>query len=369
MNGWKSIVGLIVTSMLSASVWAQGNTCEEQLNAATAEFDAGRFYGVPTMLKPCIDKGFSREQRQRAFLLLTQTYLLLDDPIGADNSYLELLRANPEFLPDTALHQIDVVYLSKRFTATPIISWFVRIGGNVSPIEVISTINPSGTPVRNDYALKPGWQVGGGVDWNLTEKIALTGELNYSFTAYKKNQFKFPTQVPDEEEFYDKQNWVSIPFSIKYSDTKGQIRPYGFVGYAVSLLVTDKGQIQLSKRDSQGNSEAPVTLEESSPSLDFEDYRNRVNTSFFFGGGARYKLGINFLFAEMRYSFGLRNVVTETSTFDNAGPAVEYGHVDDYFRMDNLSVSIGFVKPMYKPRPVKKVKTKSVLRGLKKRTK
>ena len=34
MNVWKSIVGLIVTSMLSVPLWAQGNTCEEQLNAA-----------------------------------------------------------------------------------------------------------------------------------------------------------------------------------------------------------------------------------------------------------------------------------------------------------------------------------------------
>src|SRR5688500_4696541 len=103
MNIWKSIVGLIVTSVLSGSLWAQGNTCEEQLNAATAEYDAGRFYSIPSMLKPCLDKGFTREQRQRAYLLLAQTYLVLEDPIGADNSYLELLRANPEFLPDTAL--------------------------------------------------------------------------------------------------------------------------------------------------------------------------------------------------------------------------------------------------------------------------
>ena len=34
MNIWKTIVGLIVTSVLSASVYAQSITCEEQLNAA-----------------------------------------------------------------------------------------------------------------------------------------------------------------------------------------------------------------------------------------------------------------------------------------------------------------------------------------------
>jgi hypothetical protein len=366
MTFWRTIVGLIVTSVLiSAPVWAQENSCEEQLNAATAEFDAGRFHGVPAMLKPCIDKGFTREQRQRAFLLLTQTYLLLQDPIGADNSYLEVLRANPEFLADTARDQIDIVYLSKRFTAAPIFSIFGKIGGNIAPVNVIHTINPTGTPVRNDYSVRVGFQFGGGVDWNITEKIALTGEVNYALTSYKKNQLKFPAGEPDEEIFIDKQNWVSLPISIKYSDVRGDIRPYGYVGFAIHWLFNDKGQIDVFKRDESAG-EAPVIREESSPSLNFNEYRNKINRSFFIGGGARYKLGINFLFAEMRYNFGLSNVVSETSTFDSDGPAVTYGHVDDYFKLDNLSLSVGFVKPIYNPRKVKRAKTKSVLRGLKK---
>jgi opacity protein-like surface antigen len=369
MNGWKSIVGLIVTSMLSGSVWAQGNTCEEQLNAAAEEFSAGRFYGIPAMLKPCIDNGFTREQRQRAFLLLTQTYLLLEDPIGADNSYLEVLRANPEFLADTARDQIEVVYLSKRFTAAPIFSIFGRVGGNVTPVRVIATINPSGGPIRNQYALKPGWQISGGVDWNVTEKIAVTGEVMYSFTSYKKNQFKFPTGEPDEEEFNDNQTWLSIPISVKYSFTRGKFRPYAFAGYAVNLLLSDKGQIQIFKRDAQLGEDSPVTLEESSPSINFKSYRNMFNTSMFFGGGVKYKWGTDFLFAEMRYSFGLTNVVAEHSTFASAGPAIEYGHADDYFRLDNFSLSVGFMRPLYKPRQVKRVRTKSILKGIKKKQK
>src|SRR5688572_20961335 len=102
MRLYKSLVGSLILTCVSHVIFAQGNTCEEQLNAATAEFEAGRFYGISAMLKPCIDNGFTREQRKRAYLLLTQTYILLDDPIGADNSYLEVLRADPEFLADTA---------------------------------------------------------------------------------------------------------------------------------------------------------------------------------------------------------------------------------------------------------------------------
>lgn len=360
MRLYRSIVGgLIITCAIHASIFAQGNSCEEQLNAATAEFDAGRFYGIPSMLKPCIDNGFSREQRQRAFLLLTQAYLLLDDPIGADNSYLEVLRANPEFKADTARDQIDVVYLSKRFTAAPRFSLFGRIGGNVAPVKVITEISPSGLPAENDYKLGGGWQLALGVDWHISERVSITGELNYVFTSYKKNQIKWND---DLEEFIDKQNWICIPLSAKYTIlTTGQIRPYIFAGYSFDLLITDNAQVRTFKNDGE------ITLDESLPEESYYDYRNKANASFLIGGGAKYKMGLNFVFAEMRYNFGLTNIVIPPTTFD--GPAQTSGHVDDYFRLDNFSISIGYVKPLYKPRKVNRAKTKSVLKGIKKQGK
>lgn len=364
MRFYKAIlVGLLIVCAIHAGVFAQTASCEEQLSAAAAEFEAGRFYGIPSMLKPCIDNGFTREQRQRAFLLLTQAYLLLDDPIGADNSYLEVLRANPEFLADTARDQIDVVYLSKRFTAAPIFSISGRLGGNFSPISVISTINSSGEQdVDNKYRLRFGWQAAVGVDWHLSERIAVTAELNYAFTSYKKDQVKFNK---DLEQFIDKQNWLSVPLGVKYSFfVREKIRPYVFGGYAFNFLFSDKGQIQISKRD-QGEG----SLDESSPDLSFNAYRTKLNTSLFLGLGAKYKVGIDFLFAEMRYNAGLTNMVKPTSTYGSSSPAVEYGHVDDYFRINNFSISVGYVKPLYKPRKVKRVKTKSVLKGIKQQEK
>jgi opacity protein-like surface antigen len=345
--------------MLCAGVFAQGNSCEEQLNAATAEFDAGRFYGIPAMLKPCIDNGFSREQRQRAFLLLTQAYLLLDDPIGADNSYLEVLRANPEFLADTARDQIDVVYLSKRFTAAPVFSLFGRLGGNFAPVRVIQEIESTGGPSDNKYKLRIGWQAALGVDWHISERFAVTGEVNYAFTSYRKNQVKWND---DLEEFIDKQNWICFPVAAKYTIvTTGQLRPYVFAGYSFNLLFNDKAQVHISKNDGE------ITLDESLPEQDYNAYRRKANASFFVGGGTKYKVGLDFVFAEMRYNFGLTNVVVAPTTYN--GPAQEYGHVDDYFRLDNLSISVGYVRPLYRPRKVNRVKTKSVLKGIKKQSK
>jgi hypothetical protein len=368
MNIWKSIVGLIVTSLLSVSLCAQGNTCEEQLNAATAEYDAGRFYGISAMLKPCLDKGFSREQRQRAYLLLTQTYLLLDDPIGADNSYLQLLRANPEFLPDTALHQIDVVYLSKKFTADPVFSVYGKLGGNTSIARVINSLytsRSSAIPPKDDYKLMPGFQVGAGVDWNFFGQLSLTAEVNYLLTAIKRERSGIFGK--DMLESIDRQNWVTVPLLLKYTDNIGRIRPFGYAGYSVSYLLSDNLKVTYQNRDDNPDFDIGnfSTEEYESPSRKFRDARNLINQSVVIGGGIRVKTGLNFWFVDLRYSFGLNNLVKEDEVFSTA-EVDRSGHVDDFMRIDVLSLSVGYVFPQYNPRKLKKARTKGILRRIKK---
>jgi len=368
MNIWKSIVGLIVTSMLSVSLWAQGNTCEEQLNAATAEYDAGRFFNIPAMLKPCLDRGFTREQRQRAYLLLAQTYLLLDDPIGADNSYLELLRANPEFLPDTALHQIDIVYLGKKFTADPIFSIYGKIGGNTSIARVINSLytysSPS-FPPNDKYKLMPGFQMALGGDWNFYDRLSLTTELNYSLTVVKRQRSGIFGR--DFQESVDKQNWVTVPLMLKYTDNIGRVRPYGYVGYSVSLLLSDKMKIKYQNRDDNPDDVAGNISTEvyESPSRNYANARNSINQSIILGGGIRVKTGLNFWFVDLRYSIGLNNLVKEDEVFKTEEIA-RSGYVDDFLRIDVLSLSVGYVLPQYNPRKLKKARTKGILKRIKK---
>src|SRR5690606_23139680 len=120
INMRRRILGLIFCLQLFLCVGVYGQSsddCEIILNQAAEEVSAGHFLGVDSLLADCLKGGFTREQRQRAYLLLTQVYLLLDNPEKAEESYLELLRANPEFVTDPSRDPIDVVYLSKKFTS------------------------------------------------------------------------------------------------------------------------------------------------------------------------------------------------------------------------------------------------------------
>ncbi len=371
MNIWKTIVGLIVTSVLSASVYAQSITCEEQLNAAAAEFEAGRFYGIPGMLKPCIDKGFSNEQRQRAFLLLTQTYLLLQDPISAEDSYLKVLRANPEYETNPDVDPIDVVYLSKKFTAAPIFSLHFRVGGNTSVARVISSLHtytgPDVTP-DDTYSLRAGLQFGGGADWHITNLISLSGELNLISTSYRRTRsYIFGRDILEST---DQQTSLIFPLMVKYTHKNNSlIKPYGYLGYSLNLLLSDKLRVVSQNHDENPDPEVGNLTTETyvSPSRDFTGIRTRLNRSFVVGGGARLKKGLNYWFVDLRYAFGLSNIVN-TKTVYETEEIGRSGYVDDFLRLDNVSLSVGFVYPLYKPREVKKARTKGILRKIKKQT-
>jgi opacity protein-like surface antigen len=360
-----TIVGFsLLLAMASVRAVGQDN-CEQQLNLATEEYNAGRFYGIPAMLKDCIDGGFSKEQRLRAFLLLTQVYLLMDDPIGAEESYLKVLRANPEFETNPDQDPIELVYLSKKFTAAPIFSIYGKVGGNATLVRVIHEVLPSDGDrnLKTSYSLKPGWLVSAGADWHYNERISLNLEVNYSFTSYAKNQSNRFEQ--DNLEFIDRQSWLSFPLAIRYSDNIGKFRPYGMAGFSVNLLLNDRGDISIENRDAKADETGTSSEPAKSPTINFIDQRNRMNYSVFLGAGVRYKWKLDFLFAEVRYGFGLTNVVNGANIFSSQAMQ-QYGHVDDYFRLDNMSLSVGFVKPLYKPRKLKRSGGKSVLRNIKK---
>ena len=119
--------------------------------------------------------------------------------------------------------------------------------------------------------------------------------------------------------------------------------------------------------------------------MNYEFKRRNWNRTVIVGGGFRYKWGLHYLFADVRYSLGLSNLVDYSGAvydysysgsngeyIDNTGdPLVSSGtpvwrqsNADDFFRMDNLIISFGYQHQLYKPRELKKARTRSVFKKL-----
>jgi opacity protein-like surface antigen len=366
-------IGVVALLLLAALSYTNAqDECEVSLTRATEEFSAGHLYGIPAMLSDCLNKNQNDEWRQRAYLLLTETYLLLEDPLGAENSFLQVLHANPEYLTDANRDPIDLVYLSKKFTATPLFAFHATLGPNTSLVRVIHNVTVGGeSQTKQSYKLSLGWQLGAGIDYNYNSHITVSTGLNYVFTAFNHRTTNLFGPNKDIVELLDRQTWAVVPLTIGYGDDKGKFRPYAYAGYSLNFLLRDKGILNVYNRDTRQSIDQEQEAEELSsadnetPNLNLTDHRMRINASFLLGGGIKYKYKLNYFFVDVRYSLGVKNMANTENRYNSYSDGLPYPYVDDDFRLDNVAVSLGYVHPFYKPRKLKKAKTKSVLRGFK----
>ena len=363
---------LVIVSLVTGTrALAQGDTdCLTTLSHAESEFAAGRFYGIPGLLDGCL-KGnrFSNEEQVRVYMLLTQVYLLTDDHTSADAAYLKLLNANPEFVP-SELDPIDVVYLSKKFTSTPIFTPHLKAGGNISYQSIIRSQNVISTPDSSSvrHIPMPGWMLGGGVEWNYSDNlgVGLEGFLSQKrFRTTMDGLFK-----KDNESTEERQLWLDIPVYVRYAWSKGKIRPFAYAGGTVNLLLTAKVDESFNDREGNGNEGDQVTPV-SAPARKITYKRNFFNYSLVFGGGTKVKIGKDFIVVDVRFMPGMTNVVNRkyanyaSKDRDVLDPSLtQFGSMSDIFRVNNFSLSIGYVRPLYNPRKARSVRTKSVSRKI-----
>lgn len=337
-------------------------TCEETLNQAAAEFDAGRFYSLPAVLKACLEKGFTQEQRFRAYYLLAQAYLVLDDPIAAEDSYLKLLRENPEFVPNEKNDPIDLVYLSRKFTTRPRFTPHYRMGANISVPRVIYDVNTFSSDVSIDRTPQVGIQFGAGLDWNINDNWSIGTEANFATKSFSEIVLRVAKE--DKAEIIDRSTWLDVPILIKYSSDSGKWRPFAYAGFAMNLLLSSNASLTFT--DYTGNNLKPSE----GPDENLAYKRNFLNKSIVVGGGIKYKIGKDYIYADARYMMGLTNLtIPEKNYYKTDGTTLantvtEYQYTSDFFRLDNLSLSVGYIRPIYDPRKIKKLSAKGFFRKL-----
>lgn len=342
------LILLFTFASFATIAFGQGKDCEQTLSQATIEFEAGRFYGLPELLKPCLDNGFSKEQKIKAYILLTQSYLVLNDPVSADNSYLLLLKTDPEYVANPARDPIDVYYLSKKFITTPLFTPYFRAGFNTTLPRTIYTVKTSSVPSGKDHTYKIGYQLGAGLDWNIDERWSIGLGLAYSKKSFKTTTNNIGAGV--NTIFTEKQDWLDIPLFVKYQKDSGKFRPFGYIGISANLLFNTKLATEAIDYNSPGPNVQQISQ---GPDVNISYKRNFLNRSIVFGGGIKYKVGKNFLFADVRYQLGLNNIAKNpyTTSKGQFDPLVSnYPYASDFFRLDNLSLSFGYIKPIYDPR-------------------
>lgn len=340
------------------SVFAQ-DQCEIALSEAEDQYEQGKLYEIPGLIKSCIESGFTKEEKVRAYRLLTLTYLFLDYHGKADSTYLELLKLSPEFETNEELDPMEIISHDDKFTTKPIYYLtLAKIGVNFSYANVLLDYSISQSMDNSDkYGSLVGFNIGVGGEMVVYKNFHLGAELFFS----RKNLHLTDTHW----DFYTTNmdiihNELELPIMLKYNFFRGKVNPFVSAGVSPSFLVEStvqniEGVYRVSGVEGEPDEEFPV---QPRPEIGTTKMKNRFNYSFLLGAGINYKIGLNYFVLEARYSKGMLNVTDEKKRWREDLPEARdlkfpTGHVDDDFKLNNISFFIGFVRPLYKPRKIK----------------
>lgn len=327
--------------------------CAVALSEAEDKYDQGRLYEIPEMIQPCLNNGFSKEEKVRAYRLLTLTYLFLNYYNEADSSYLELLKLSPEYSINDELDPMEIINHHEKFTTRPIYYLTMgKVGINLSQSNVLIDYSISEASNGSEkYSSIVGFHAGFGAEMVLYNNLHLSGEffITRKSLHLKDTHWDFYTTNMDISH-----TEIELPIMLKYNFWNNKINPFVSAGISPSLLFESnvkkvEGVYLLS------DEEFPV---QPRPEISTTKLKNAFNYSLQFGGGINYKVGLNYIVFEARYSIGMLNVTNTKNRWRedfNEGRELKFpvGHVDDDFKVNNLSFFVGFVRPLYKPRKIK----------------
>jgi hypothetical protein len=341
---------LLLAVVLSGStIVANGqSTCAQTLRLAQSIYEQGRLNELPQLLQECLKSGFTTAEKVNAYKLLTLTYIYLEEPAMADQNMLALLRTDTEFKINDAVDPAEFVALYKTFRTYPIYRIGGKLGGVASQPSVVTAnyLNDG----RNSYQYNLGFSGSICAEIPLTRKLSkftVNPELSFQLLAFDGLNEKAKNAETDTAATTlatESEAWISLPVLVQYNlyqDKKKITNYFISAGLSADYLLSPSIRI-ISNRESS------AAVEENTFNL--SEQRNNFNIGALVAAGFKRKIGKGFLIAELRYKMGLKPMLTKADTYENQILVNDYHYVDGIFKLNTLTLSVGYVLNRYKPK-------------------
>lgn len=315
-------------------VWAQSN-CAQVLRDARNVYDEGKLHELPEMLNPCLRSGFTSEERIESLRLLTLAYIFLNEPQKAEQSMLNLLRNDPEFQVNESIDPVDFINLYNQFDVNPVFLWGFKAAALYNMVEA-TEINPFHEQEQypGTYPLSVGFQAGLTAEIFITEKISVFPEVMFAFRAYQwVHDSLYRGSNQSKTTVYETQ-WLRAGAVAKYKPEE-KIGLYILAGASFDYLLSASRLV-----------EGFVTT----PNSSINHLRHPFNTTAILGIGRPFRLGSNYLTLDLRYEYGIRQMLNKDNLSEDIGFAVSNGHGESNFRLHAVSFNVGFLIPRFNPR-------------------
>lgn len=349
---------LFLALILAAAFDGLAQNCAQTLRLARSTYDQGRLHELPALMKDCLDPkktdGFTKQEKVEAYKLLTMSYIYLEEPEKADSSMLLLLRTDPYFEPNPNVDPQEFLGLYKTFRTRPVFRVGIKFALNSSQPNV-SAFNPISD---GNASYSPGIGIGGGfiAELPISEKITINGEMLFVQRKFSNNSIStFPTGTGlvefSNSTGIENQSWLSIPITAQYRIVKKRFEPYVELGVSGDLLLNSTIQGEQRRVSNQSID---------SKSFELSSQREKVNISAVLGAGAKTRFASGYLFANVRYCYGLTKVNSPNSLYNSEDLLFDYKLIDGIFSINSVFFNVGYVQNFFNPKKIKRKRISSI---------
>lgn len=330
-------------------VCGQEKSCAYTLKEAQRLYQQGLIKDIPVMLQACLEKGFTRRERQDAYKLIILCYLYDDNHVAADS-------AMPKFLkkfPDYEINPTDpkeFVYLFNSYRNLPLLSVGLSLGINFSQVAVTESYqiaNTNGTPRKyksggmgTQYGIQFNTYVAPQMEIGLGALI-----VNNKFTS--TDSLKFESVTTGVLQAIEAETRYEFPIFGQYDfKPMKKFTPYVRLGFVPAY--TTAATVTLSRNfigKAVQNDVPPV-------SYDILAWRKQFGVWVLAAAGVKWDLPpAGFAWLDVKYQVGINQMKTNANEqIANTDIASKYYFKSDKFSLNNIGITAGFSYSFYKPK-------------------
>jgi hypothetical protein len=340
----KKLLLSVILIAFSFHIFSQN--CTQSLRSAERAYAEGRIAEIPTILELCLKGGFTKAERIRAYRLLTLSYLYQYETSSAEQAMLSFLKEIPDYKIDPT-DPAPFVKLYKRFRTTPLFLVGLESGINFSQPRAFAGRSVLGSTYAH-YTSKLGFQAGATGEIAINSKFSAEMGLQYFLT-------RFQSTVTGGEDNFAKST-VEVTQSQIGFQAMGKYEVWRKQDFSVfvNMGLSSFWIADLTRRISQEASRGSLPSLTPNGSSIHTEHKN-LTYSLITGVGTKYKLGKNYVVFRLQYWWGLTNqTVNPWDEEENYLDPFDSGFVPDDYRTNNLTFSVAYLFPVYKPKLIKK---------------
>jgi hypothetical protein len=356
----KKILAIVAFGLCSLSaLYAQTTedlTGTQVLRSARAIYDQGRLHELPIVLETALKRTgknqFSQSEKIEAYKLLILTYIYLEEPLKADEKMIELLRTD-NFFELSESDPVEFKSLYKKFRVHPLFRIGLRFGLNQTYASAMKNYYVMAeSRGKGEYIPNLSFQGGLSFEKDFKKNFVINPEIFYSSQSF--NYKNSGVYIVDNDTLNrsatanHKLTFKKLQLNalVQYKIGNSKFHPYVSIGPSVGYLINSsfEGLLILDNKDQITGSAIDNTVK----------YKPFCFSAII-AGGIRYKVSSVYLSADIRYQYGLGNVVNDDNRYLTDSPQMNelftyYGYVDNDFSLNQAMFTFGLIYPLFSPK-------------------